>query len=753
MKKRWLSLAAAVAALGLLASCGSAPPVTLHSGITPRKTVVSSPALREPAGVPGMEPVAQAGHCAMYADMSTGLFAIEDLRTGKVFHSALAPGTEDAYAQDVYRNWLYSQVIITTVDPESGSVSSDNSYIAVVKKDAQSVERLDDGIRVTYRFLKKAITLAVEYRLLEDGFYAAVDTDRIAEEGTEYLYNIKLLPMFGAAAGSEDGFLLIPDGSGAQILFGDKRAWGAQPYRAHVYGNDAMLVAEQKSSDAETVTLPAVGLSDGTGGFLAVADCGEAYAYVDASAARQMTGYHMGFFDFDVRLSENAVIGDIRSWNYRKVVSYDKGAISLGTLAVRYFLLDGTENDLVGMAGVLRGCLLAQRTAPVHTADAAPLVLRVLCGTKKRTSVLGIPVERDLAVTTADGASRMVERLRQDGVSAVRLCLDGWSDEQLGGRLTTRTDIASFLGPEKDWDALAEKLRQDGGGLYLDTVLSRYTKSGAGYSRDRSAIRDINGAVVALPRYRRDVYYPDASGTTDRLLQAGLSARALQDLAAAAEKSGRGLVLSDIGTLLGSDYGSGGLRRGAAADCLAAAVSAAAGQTELYGEGVNWYVLREMDALLSAADTASLYPAVSRAVPFLQLVLRGVMDVVSRPINTAGNTEHAFLFCLATGQIPAYQVAADMPASWRDTDADDCYAADLSAWYPDIVRQYRAFSAVFAATKGAAVTDLQMQDGGVIVTVYDNGVRTVVNTGARPVTVDGIDVPASDYILLRRAAE
>lgn len=170
MRKRCRLLAAWLL-LPLLTSCGAAVRPSVGSGAPARAPIVSAGAVRQPAfAAEGMELLAQKGHMAFYADLATSAFALEDLRNGRIWYSNPVDGDEDEYAQGIYRNWVHSQVAVTTVVPETNTIRTRVSYVSSTKRDGVTVTQTPDGMDVVYNFVKEGFSIPVSYRLLEDGF-------------------------------------------------------------------------------------------------------------------------------------------------------------------------------------------------------------------------------------------------------------------------------------------------------------------------------------------------------------------------------------------------------------------------------------------------------------------------------------------------------------------------------------------------------------------------------------------------------
>ena len=72
--------------------------------------------------------------------------------------------------------------------------------------------------------LPLSFTIALEYRLADDGIEVSVPASMIEENGGGSLYRIRLLGYFGAAGADEEGYLVVPNGSGSLIYFNNGKS-------------------------------------------------------------------------------------------------------------------------------------------------------------------------------------------------------------------------------------------------------------------------------------------------------------------------------------------------------------------------------------------------------------------------------------------------------------------------------------------------------------------------------------------------
>ena len=81
----------------------------------------------------------------------------------------------------------------------------------------------DGSIVFLFDFPNEKFRVPVRYALNGERFDASILTDGILEYGTNKIKSIEFLPYFGAGGMNEDGYLFVPDGSGALIYFNNER--------------------------------------------------------------------------------------------------------------------------------------------------------------------------------------------------------------------------------------------------------------------------------------------------------------------------------------------------------------------------------------------------------------------------------------------------------------------------------------------------------------------------------------------------
>lgn len=107
--------------------------------------------------------------------------------------------------------------------------------------------------------------LAIEYYLEDDGLKVRVPVNGVRfDESTYQLSSLQILPYFGAAQTISEGYMFMPDGSGAIVRFEDFYGEGSKAITGKVYGVDYAFY--KISGDNQNVfRLPVYGIAESIG--------------------------------------------------------------------------------------------------------------------------------------------------------------------------------------------------------------------------------------------------------------------------------------------------------------------------------------------------------------------------------------------------------------------------------------------------------------------------------------------------------
>lgn len=148
----------------------------------------------------------------------------------------------------------------------------------------------------------------------------------------------------------------MPDGSGSLLRFNNGK--GRFTYHSDLYGLDGVVKQDSRTTNQQAAALPCFGIQTKKQGLLAVVEDGAGRAGIHASTSGGESQFNRAYADFSVRLSQMLTVGS--GWNSRDVIMYDERPIDAGVISVRYFPADEDQQEIAGLAGIMREYLIRQ---------------------------------------------------------------------------------------------------------------------------------------------------------------------------------------------------------------------------------------------------------------------------------------------------------------------------------------------------------------------------------------------------------
>lgn len=731
----FLRYAAVLAAAALLAGCAPSD----------GDQTAPAPAERVEAGtlVTGEEELAvENSRLRLTLDPATCAIEVTDKQNGMRWGSNPPADYEDPIAAGSFRTDIKSQLLVSYTTKENANVRQANSFAASVNKGDYRIYRLDNGFRVHYTF-NLGFTIPVAYLLEEDSLNAMVLYDEIEEDGTNLLNTVSFLPYFGLAGSQDEGFMLIPDGSGALIRFNNGKTT-VPMYEKMVYGDDVTLGTAIESSSEEQIRLPMFGMQKEAAAFAAVIESGDGGAVLQAAVSGQKTAFNTVYATGIYRVSSTIYMMS-NDTGSRNVLYNAEEVTGAARLQIRYTFLADDQADLAGMAAVYR------RRLPTGAAGTRPPALHVELtgGVSSTKSFLGFQYEGHDTLTSFDDAARMLEELHAAGVPSLSAGYRQYSADAFAGRVETTLKPAAAAGSQKQLARLLEAAAAAGDALYFHADVFRMQKTGNGVSRFFDVCKNVNLGAAEIQPIGFHTNIPDASEPVWYLVNPRRYTDLLEALSEAADDRGiDGLYFTDTAGSLAGDYGIGGAQRDEAKALLAAGFGKLAQGRRLLLADPNAYLYAAAAQLTDIPMQSSRHLLFDEDVPFVQMVLRGCLPYTARPMNMNGDTADVFLQQVETLSGLQFAFIAGDPSLLLRTDLIHEYSLSYDAWKASAVQYARALSAVSEAVGDARMTGYR-REGELTVTAYENGVMVYVNHGQQDVTADGLTVGARRYLAVR----
>jgi hypothetical protein len=574
--------------------------------------------------------------------------------------------------------------------------------------------------------------------------------DHSKELVTYPLTSISLLRFFGALDEKAEGYIFVPDGCGALIYLNNGKT-SQSLYSEAVYGRDGALpLEERRPYDRQVNHLPVFGMTDRDCAFLAVIEEGEAIAQIRADIARPTSKYNVAYAAFQIipkavrRLDQFTQINLYQSRPYQ------------GNITVRYAFLYTDEADWQGMARYYHHYLVERKgLTPKRQGEGIPFFLEVIGVVPKTQPVLGVAREVQLPLTTFSQAQAMVEKLLQSGVTNLSLRYSGWLQGGLYHRYPNGVKLAPGLGGEQGLKDLAQFLRENQVPFYPAVEFLRVQRSGAfqGFTPSRQAARAVNGVYATWPDY--DPVTNQALSKPTRYI---LSPQVLPEVVESFLKDYRslgitGLAVPSLGAEVHSD-----LKRDAAqvVDRVQAAERIRAQLEKLNREGLalqidggNALALPYASSILNLPQSSTGYILTDEEVPFLQLVLHGLVDYAGEPLNAAVDLEEHILKAAQTVSGLYLRLIWDDAALLKETEYAHLLSVQREYWLEKGAEVYRRYNQVLGDLAGERLWTVVRLSPELTETWFENGDRVVVNFGDTEVEYEGYIIPARDFYRLK----
>jgi hypothetical protein len=579
----------------------------------------------------------------------------------------------------------------------------------------------------------------------------SVPFNRIAYHPSYPIIRLDLLPFFGAGGMDDDGYLLVPDGSGALIYFNNGK-FNQIASNNPVYGWDEAMPRDVVVND-NRAAFPVYGIQKNGNAVVCIIEEGASYANVQADVSGRNSSYNRVYPYFDM---VHGALMDISGRSDRSVYLYETGLPEGESIKVRYTLC---ENDgYVGMAKEYRSWLLkkypqlGKRTA----VSGVPVAVEIIGAVNKTQHRLGIPFDLPLKLTSYKEAENMVGDFAKFGWKNVKIKFTGWFNRSYEHRVPSDVKLINELGNKKSFKGLVSAAEKNGFDLFPEAefMFMRDLKPLDGFNLYRDASRYVSRKRVEKYPFSF-VWFGERIrwGKLSYLARPVVSMNMIDSFMKKSESLGmKNIAFRSMGSRLGGDYNE---KRRVSREASVkmrqekftkltnanSKIMVSAG----YEYSVPW-----ADFIIDMAIDYQGFSITDAAVPFYQIALSGLVPYTGRAINLAEDYTKNLLKTVEGGAGLYFSFMAEETVELQETKFRQFYANEYGKWVGDADALYKRFSADFAGLYGQAIDNHLILAPEVTVTVYGNGTRVVVNRSDNDFNYNGRIIRANSYTVLRQ---
>lgn len=594
--------------------------------------------------------------------------------------------------------------------------------------------------------------IPVEYRLEQSQLIASIPGDEVEYKEDFPLTQIRLLPYFGAGGLGDEGYLFVPDGSGALIRLNNHKT-DATTYVANVFGNDETLnISSEAQQDKHlSVKLPIFGLKKNDGAFLAIMDGGEAYGSIVADISGKTNAYNTVFAQFNYLPNGKSSLDNMTGSGVLQL--YQREPYQ-GSFTVRYGFLSGDAADYSGMANYYRNDLIQRGLLNQWSEEGdLPFYLGLIGSVNLPKKFMGIPYEGTEVLTSYDEAREIIDSLKADGINRMKVKYSGWFNGGLNHSFPEKAKPVSALGGKKGLKAFASDLEADNipayfdvdfGYVYRDKAFDGFNadKQGAKYLDNSLAlIRSFSISSGSLGSYKKN-------RTTKYILNASYLMPAVERFAeSVAGMDIKRLSLRSITSSVASNLSRGSQvgRQESLAYTVDAMKKLKDNELTLMGSNTASYAFPYTSDILESPMDSNRYLIIDETIPFYQMVLHGYIDYSGKALNLTDDYMHDLLKSVETGAgLYVEWIYADN-SILKETRYDYLYSVNYEAWYDEAVSLYQRINSELRSVQGKTMTSHRKVLEDVYETTYDNGTAVYVNYSDRDAAYNGLLIGANDF--------
>ena len=548
------------------------------------------------------------------------------------------------------------------------------------------------------------------------------------------LRNIVLFPYFGSTTSESDGYVVIPDGSGALISLESDPAIKAS-FDLDVYGEDLGYVSPSFRSRAVSikpisrVTMPLFGMVHDVGntGFYVISESGANYSQIKFKSTGLINDYYTTYFSYRYRESYEQYQSRSNEDQYRIAFQDDPNEYEL---VQRYVFLSGNQADYVGMAKSYQDYLLdngllgeERRTDYNETPTKVDFIGSEI--------TMGILSNKSQTITTYNEVTEILATMQEDGYQNLITSLKTFDMRDDSYRF----DVIRSLGGSKDFEKMIDFFDENN---IEFSYFSDYVRNYESYSK-----------AHAQTLSKREIYYIELSWmfyahyvTSTRYYEQF----AKDDYEDLSEYGIEGISLAGFDKAIFTNYKDGVVYSNKNMDEIALALSYFEEKdimTNIYlpDAYLYKYVNEYYDTPISSSD----FSFTMASIPFLQLVIGGYVDMYSPYLNFISDESTSLLRLVEYGVYPSYVLTGGSTYDLKATNSSNVYISEYDVLSRRIGNYFRFINEGLTSTIGSEMIDHTFIASGVVLVEYDNGVKIVLNYNDFAVTVGDYILPAEGY--------
>lgn len=590
-------------------------------------------------------------------------------------------------------------------------------YYNICKFTKEDVDNLNAKYGIVEELLTQKFDVGIRYTLHEDRLQVEVINDAFTESKDAPLIGLELLPYFNAGNDKNDGYIIIPDGSGVKINFNNNKL-NATPYNKRIYGSDNGIKQNYLKEQTENITMPLYGIKNDDKTLLSVVSQGAEMTNILAKSASATDKENTASFKFYLREGLDYVFN---GWNNDQYVTgWTKSYIKEDFIVNYYFLEPGA--DYVDMAKKAREILLDDLD---DIQNKLSLNLNILGAYTRDESILGFPVTTVDSLTSYSEVETILNSFNT--IENIHVNYEGMFNDGLDHYALEKIKINKVMGNKDSLNKLLSKYNNIYSSINLGSV---YTDEK--FDEKKYAVRDPFSDIVKHYRFDSATLVPLADATPLYTIKGSLLKTYNENVVAELLENGvKSINVLDLGRTISGSYRNKDteFRDSTLAQYKEILKLYVDNGISLSAYAPSLYMLEDgyITNISGVATDGTKYNVVDASIPFYQLVLSGKVNYSSKAINLEDvySLDYHKLKAIETGSNLNFTLSHDKTDKLIKTDFNHYYNTYYGYYSEKINDLYNELNQIGYAS--ANLIDHEILANDIVKVTYSNGVSIILN--------------------------
>lgn len=583
-----------------------------------------------------------------------------------------------------------------------------------------------------------SFSIPLKYTLSDDSLSVSISGKDMIYPSSEIITSMTVLGYFGASEKGDNGYFLLPNGSGALV---DTSVADAATYSLDLYNTDYTIPVERESEKDVKNLLPIFGISREKDGVFAIIEDNDAVASINVSKSGNVDDFNKINASFAVNAAENIGLStdSVSKFYVTSEKRYE------GDTAIRYIFLGEEFHTYSGMAAIYRDYLdnNLNRKRTEGKGDIS-LTVETVGSLEGEASTLGFVHKKSVALTTFQNDISVLNDMNKAGIKNVFLVLSGWMNGGENQKIADNVDVESVLGGKSGLSKLFDSAQKLGFKIYPKVLLNTFSGNDSIVTKNLYASKTLGSEKSKYYAYDKLTGNALSDGSERYILSPSRQMPVSQKLIEALkDKNVNGLLIDDLSSGVYSDYKDENefLRQPSILQSGRIVSEFSKKLDNLMLAAPNVYTAPYGKVYTDVPMSSGSYTALDSSVPFYQMVFHGYAEYSSSALNFTADLRTNLLKCVEYGASPKFRFVYNSTDELSPDEQSQYYAASYSRWKETAVEAYKELNGLLSSVKNAAMVKHTMLSNGVSRVDYDNNISVFVNYNNAKVKVDNVEIP------------